>query len=53
MQMSNVKSKATETVETAADATKKAASKVIAKSKDLVHAAGQKLQDGGKRLKDV
>jgi hypothetical protein len=51
--VSNLKSKTTQTIISATGATKKAASAVIDKSKGLVHAAGQKLQDGGKLLKRV
>ena len=51
--MSNVKAEANKKINAAADATKKVASTVIGKTKDLAHAAGQKLQDGGKRLKGI
>jgi hypothetical protein len=50
--MSDIKSKVTERIDEAVDATKKAASTIIDKSKDLVHPAGQTL-DEGKRLKGV
>ena len=51
--MSDAKTKTNKKIDAAADATKQGASNVIDKTKDLVHAAGQKLQDGGKRLKGV
>ena len=51
--MSDIKSKANKKINAAADAAKKITSTVVDKTKDAAHAAGQKLQDGGKRLKDV
>jgi hypothetical protein len=51
--MSDVKTEANKKINAAADLTKKAASTVIDKTRGLAHAAGQKLQDGGKRLKGV
>lgn len=51
--MSNLKRKATKTIDSATGATKKATCALVHKSKDLIHAAGQKLQDGGKLLKRV
>jgi len=51
--MGDIKSKANKKIDAAADAAKKVTSTVIEKTKDVAHAAGQKLQDGGKRLKGV
>jgi hypothetical protein len=51
--MSDVKTKANKKIDAAADAAKKVTSTVIDKTRDMAHAAGQKLQDGGKRLKGV
>lgn len=51
--MSDLKDKANEKVDAAAQAVKKSAERVIDKSKDAGHSAGQKLQEGGKRLQDA
>jgi hypothetical protein len=51
--MSDLKDKTKEKIDAAADATKNAAGKVIDKSKDVAHAVGKKMEEGGKRLKDA
>jgi gas vesicle protein len=51
--MSNLKDKAKDKIDDAADATKKAAGKVIDTSKDVAHSAGKKLEEGGKRIQDA
>jgi hypothetical protein len=51
--MSDLKDKAKEKIGDAADAAKRATSNVIDKGKDLAHAAGKKMEDGGKKLRDV
>jgi hypothetical protein len=51
--MTNLKDRANEKIDVAARAAKKATAKVVEKSKDVAHVAGQKLVDGGKRLKSV
>lgn len=51
--MSDLRDKANQKIEDAAAATKATTAKVINKGKDLAHAAGKKLEEGGKRLKDV
>jgi gas vesicle protein len=51
--MSDIKDKANKKIDDAADAAKKAASQVIDKSKDVVHSAGKKMEEGAKRLQDV
>lgn len=51
--MSDIKTEANKKITAAADATKKVTGKVIDKTRDMAHAAGQKLQDGAKRLKGV
>lgn len=49
--MSNLKGIAKEKIDKAANAAKKAAGTVVDRSKDLAHAAGKKMEKGGKRLK--
>jgi hypothetical protein len=51
--MSDVKTEANKKMGAAADAAKKLTNAVIDKTRDIAHATGQKLQDGGKRLKGV
>ena len=51
--MSDLKDKAKEKIDVAAEAAKKATEIVIDKSKDAAHSAGQKLEEGGKRLQDA
>lgn len=50
--MSDLKDKAKDKIDDAADATKRGAGKVVDKAKDLAHSAGKKLEEGGKKLKD-
>ena len=51
--MSDLKDKAKDKIDSAADAAKKATSTVVEKAKDIAHAAGKKLEQGAKKLKDV
>ena len=51
--MSDLKDKAKEKIDDAADAAKKAAGKLVDTSKDIAHGAGKKLEEGGKRLQDA
>jgi hypothetical protein len=51
--MTDLKSKAKEKIDDAADAAKKTAANAIDKSKDLVHAAGKKIEKGGRTLKNI
>lgn len=51
--MGDIKGKAKEKIDEAADVARKAADKVAEKSKDVVHSAGKKMEEGGKRLQDV
>ena len=51
--MRKMKDEAKKKIDSAAKATKAAADTVIDKSKDLAHAAGKKLEEGGKRLRSV
>jgi uncharacterized protein YjbJ (UPF0337 family) len=51
--MSDLKDKAKEKIEDAADAAKKATGKVVDKSKDVAHSAGKKMEQGGKWLQDA
>jgi hypothetical protein len=51
--MSNLKDKAEDKVDQAADAIKKTTGKVIDKSKDLAHSAGKVVEKGGKLLQKV
>jgi hypothetical protein len=51
--MANLEDRAKNKIDDAAAAAKKATSKVVDKSKEVAHVAGQKLVDGGKRLKSV
>jgi hypothetical protein len=51
--MSNLKDKANDKVDEAAEAIKKTTGKVIDKSKDLAHSAGKSIEKGGKKLQDV
>ena len=51
--MSDLKDKAKVKIDDAAHAAKRATSNVIDKSKDLVHAAGKKMEDGRKKLRDA
>jgi hypothetical protein len=51
--MSDLKNKAKEKIDDAADAAKKASAKVADKAKDIAHKGGKKMEEGGKRLQDV
>lgn len=51
--MSDFKDKARKKIDEAADATKKAVDKVVNRSKDVVHNAGKKMEEGGKRLRSA
>jgi ElaB/YqjD/DUF883 family membrane-anchored ribosome-binding protein len=51
--MSDLKDKAKEKIDQAADAAKTTTAKVIDKSKDAAHATGKKVEKGGKKLKDA
>lgn len=51
--MSNLKDKAKDKVDAAAEALKKTSDNVIDKSKDLAHDAGKAVEQGGKRMQKV
>ena len=51
--MSNLKDKAKEKIDQAANAVKNTTDKVVNKSKDVAHAAGKKIEQKGKELKDA
>jgi uncharacterized protein YjbJ (UPF0337 family) len=51
--MSDLKDKAKETIDDAANAVKKATAKVVDRSRDIAHGAGKKMEEGGKRLQDA
>jgi gas vesicle protein len=51
--LSDMKDKAKEKIDDAADAAKNAAGRVIDKSTDVAHSAGEKMEEGGKRLQDA
>ena len=51
--MSNLKDKAKEKIDDAADAAKKATDQVVDKAKDVAHSAGKKMEEGEKRLQDA
>lgn len=51
--MSNLKDKAKDKLDTAAQVAKQASEKVVDKSKDVAHKAGKALKKGGQRLQDV
>lgn len=51
--MSDLKDQAKEKIDATAEAAKKAAAKVVDKSKDVAHAAGEKMEQGAKKLKDA
>jgi hypothetical protein len=53
MNMSDMKAEVRKKIDSAAKATKAATDTVIDKSKDLAHAAGNKIEAGGKRLKNA
>ena len=51
--MSDMKDKAKQKINDAADVAKNAAAKVVDKSKEVAHSAGKKMEEGGKRLKNA
>lgn len=51
--MSDLKDKAKEKIDQAAEAAKTTAAKAIDKSKDVARSAGEKMEKGGKKLKDA
>jgi len=51
--VSDLKDKAKEKIDDAAEAAKKAAGKVVDISKDVAHSAGKKMEKGGKLLRNV
>ena len=51
--MSDLKDKAKEKIDDAANAIRKAADKVVDKSKHAAHSLGKKIEEGGKRLQDA
>jgi ElaB/YqjD/DUF883 family membrane-anchored ribosome-binding protein len=51
--MSDLKDKAKEKIDDAANAAKKASDKVADKGKDIAHTADKKMEEGPKKLKDV
>jgi vacuolar-type H+-ATPase subunit H len=51
--MSNFKDQAKDKIDDAAKAAKKTAGKAVDKAKDLTHKAGESVEKGGKRLRDV
>jgi len=53
MEMADLRKKARQKVNEAAEAARKAMDKAIDTSKDVAHAAGKKLEQGGKRLQNA
>jgi hypothetical protein len=53
LKMSDFKDKAKQKIDEAAEATKKAADKVVNRSKDVVHNVGKTIEKGGKRLQNA
>ncbi len=51
--MSDIKEKAKETIDSAADSAKKATETVVDKTKDLAHQAGKKMEDAGDKLRNA
>jgi hypothetical protein len=51
--MSDIKDKAKQKIDHAADGAKKVVEKVVDKSKDAAHSTGKKMEEGGKRLQDA
>jgi gas vesicle protein len=51
--VTDLKDKAKEKIDGAADATKKAADQVIDKSRDVAHNMGKKMEEAGKRLQNA
>ena len=50
---SDLKASTQKKIDEIADAAKKASDKIIDKSKDAVHSAGEKLEETGKKLREV
>ena len=50
---SDLKTSTQKKIDDIADAAKKACDKIIDKSKDAVHSAGEKLEETGKKLREV
>lgn len=51
--MSDLKSKIKDKIDNTADAAKRTTDRVAAKSKDIAHAAGKKMEQGGKKLRNA
>jgi hypothetical protein len=51
--MSDLKDKAKDKIDAVAGGAKKAKGQVSEKAKDLAHSAGKKMEEAGKKLKDV
>jgi hypothetical protein len=51
--MSDIKVKAKEKIEDAAEAARKVVDQLVAASKDAAHAAGKTIEKGGKRLRNA
>ena len=51
--MSDMRDKAKQKINDAADGAKKVVDKVVDKSKDVAHSAGKKMEEGGKRLQNA
>jgi hypothetical protein len=51
--MSDLKERAKDKIDAAAEAGKQATDKVFDKTKDVVHTAGKKLDEGAKKLKNA
>ena len=51
--MSDLRDKAKDTIDAAANAAKKATDKVADKTRDVAHAAGKKMEEGAKKLKEA
>jgi hypothetical protein len=51
--MSDLRETLKEKTEEATHAVKDATAKVVEKSKDVAHAVGKKMEEGGKRLQDA
>jgi hypothetical protein len=51
--MNDVKDKAKEKIDDAANAVRKGTDKVVDKSKHAAHSVGKKMKEGGKQLQDA
>ena len=51
--MSDLKDKVKDKIDAVADAAKDATDKAVERGKDVAHAAGKKLEQGAKKLKDA